>query len=230
MIALTSIAPKHFHSEIQSIAVNSWIELGMKVYSFNCKKEIELLKETYKQVTFIECEDNSALLGRPHVKLSDLILWAKDSEYDKFCFINSDIILKDADNSLQRIKESTDAFICKRRDFTNDINDSKEYELGIDVFILTKEHLEVIKYDGFYIGLCHWDYTVPYSILKSNMKVNLIKNRFAFHRLHPTQYSSDSWVKTGANFAKVHGLNYTNVYKVSMKSYDYIMENVKLWT
>ena len=44
MIACTSISPKHTNNDIQLKAVNSWIELGIKVYSFNNKQECKDLQ------------------------------------------------------------------------------------------------------------------------------------------------------------------------------------------
>ena len=54
MIAITSIARRHVNRDIQHKAVQSWIDLGMKVYSMNGKAECDRLRELYPNVTFIE--------------------------------------------------------------------------------------------------------------------------------------------------------------------------------
>lgn len=228
MIALTSITPKHIHEEIQSVAIDSWIKLGFKVYSFNNAKEISLLKNTYKQVTFVESKSLEELYGKPVVGIKSLLDFAKDSEDEYICLINSDIILIDSENALPEIirKQPTEATIVKRRDFNNDINKNKLFEYGIDVFFIHKNYLHLIKDDNFALGICWWDYTVPYSLIKGGITVNLLKEPFAYHRIHNIQYSSESWASLARVFANLHNVKYRNPMQVNTLIYTEIMNNV----
>jgi hypothetical protein len=72
MIALTSISPKHINGDVQALAINSWTNLGLRVYSFNNANEISILKDKYKNVTFIESISGEAKFGRPLVYLDNL--------------------------------------------------------------------------------------------------------------------------------------------------------------
>jgi hypothetical protein len=140
MIALTSITPKHIHEDIQSVAIDSWVKLGFKVYSFNNAKEILLLSDKYKNVTFIESKSLEDDYGKPVVGLKSLLDFASASEDEHICLINSDIILDDSHNVLPSIihKQPSEATIVKRRDFHNDINRNRVFEYGIDVFLFIK--------------------------------------------------------------------------------------------
>ena len=64
--AVTSISPSHINKDCQQRAIDSWNELGMEVYSMNCKNEIEILKELYTGVTFIETvRTGEVMFGKP---------------------------------------------------------------------------------------------------------------------------------------------------------------------
>lgn len=228
MIALTSITPKHIHEEIQSVAIDSWVKLGFKVYSFNNAKEIGLLNNKYKNVTFIESKSLEDVYDKPVVGLKSLLDFASTSEDEHICLINSDIILDDSHNVLPSIihKQPSEATIVKRRDFNNDINRNRVFEYGIDVFFIHKNYLHLIKDNNFALGICWWDYTVPYSLIKSGIRVNLLKEPLAYHRIHNTQYSHESWFNLARVFAMLHNVRYKNPMQVNTQVYTEIMNNV----
>ena len=86
MIACTSISPKHANNDIQLVAVNSWLELGLKVYSFNNKKECEYLATLYPNVTFIETHRTlEHHYGKPYVSINAVLDWCKEQKEDSFC-------------------------------------------------------------------------------------------------------------------------------------------------
>ncbi len=220
MIALTSISPKHINGDIQRIAIDSWVKLGFKVYSFNSKKEIEILK--YDNVTFIESETHR---DRPLIEISTMLDFAKKCEDPCICLINSDIILNDSENVLPTIihRLPSEATIVKRRDFTNDINVNRTFELGIDVFFVHKNYIDLIKAKNFFMGFCWWDYSVPYSLIKKGIRVNLLRESFAYHRSHNTQYSNKSWVDFARVFEIEHGIKAKNPMQLNTRIYSEIM-------
>lgn len=228
MIALTSITPKHIHEDIQSVAIDSWVKLGFKVYSFNNAKEISLLGNKYNNVTFIESKSLEDLYNKPVVGLKSLLDFANESDDEHICLINSDIILDDSSNVLPSIihKQPSEATIVKRRDFHNDINRNRVFEYGIDVFFIHKNYLHLIKDNNFALGICWWDYTVPYSLIKSGIRVNLLKEPFAYHRMHNVQYSHESWFSLARVFAMLHNVRYKNPMQVNTLVYTEIMNNV----
>jgi hypothetical protein len=229
MIALTSISPKHINEDIQGTAINSWVNLGLKVYSFNNSKEIAILKDNYKNVTFIESISGEHKFGRPLIYLDTLLDFAKTQDDTDICLINSDIILNDSWTLLPEIIEKLPhrATIVKRRDFINDINDNKVFESGIDVFFIHKNYIDLIPRSEFAIGACWWDYHVPYSLMKANIPVKFLREPFAFHRLHNVQYSAKEWEALGHEFKHLHSVRTRSIMQLNNIIYAYIMDNVK---
>lgn len=226
MIALTSITPSHINENIQEIAVNSWLKLGFEVFSFNGAKEIEILKPKYPQVTFIESPTYESIYGKPKVGIDSILEF--EHEDSERCVINSDIILIDSKNVFPKIRERLpdEATIVQRLDFINDVNKCNTFRSGIDVFFLHKNYLHLINGKGFVMGECYWDYQVPYSLLTNHKKVHLLKEPFAYHRMHNTQYGINHWHNLGMYFSKLHGLNFKNSMQVNDYAFDYIFKNV----
>ena len=95
MIAITSIAPKHINNDIQLKAIQSWVELGMVVYSMNSKAEVEILSNIYPMVNFIVTDKTMELIyQKPYVSLTAIFDWCKTQSDNYICLINSDIELK----------------------------------------------------------------------------------------------------------------------------------------
>lgn len=228
MIALTSISPSHRNGDMQSYAVQSWIDAGFEVVSFNCEEECQILAKQYPSVRFVPTQDGRAKFGKPYVPISAMLDYAASSEQSDFVLINSDIILIDSHNVLPLIQAKLphEATIVQRLDFGNDINKNKVFHSGIDAFFIHRNYLRHIRADGFYMGLCWWDFTVPYSLLTNHIKVNLLKTPLIYHRLHPTQYSMGSWEQLSKVFALTHGLKYRTPQQLNVSIYDFIFKNV----
>jgi hypothetical protein len=224
MIALTSIAPKHINEDIQEIAVASWIELGFNVYSFNGASEIELLQKKFPQVNFVEVE-----LFNKKCKIDYLLNFARSSEESDFCMINSDIILYDTLGYMPKIKRvlPTSSVIVKRRDFLNNVNHNKVFLDGIDVFFIHKNYLHVFPPTDFVLGECWHDYQTPYALIKNNIDVYMLTDKFAYHRMHNTQYSVELWKHYAKHFAQVNGIKYRNAETLSTTIYKEIVNNSK---
>lgn len=224
MIALTSIAPKHINEDIQEIAVASWIDSGFKVYSFNSQEEIDLLQKKFPQVNFVEVE----LLNKK-CKIDYLLNFARQSSEDEFVIINSDIIIYDTKGYLPKIKEVLPhgAVIAKRRDFINNVNENRVFLDGIDVFFLHKNYLHVFPPTDFVLGECWHDYQTPYALIQNNIPVYMITDKFAYHRMHNTQYSIDLWKQYARHFADVNGIKFRNAEGLNRMIYKHIADNCK---
>lgn len=224
MIAITSIAPKHINGDIQKLAIDSWVALGFKVYSLNCKKEIESYGVNYPNVEFIESPTMEAIFSKPLIGLRTMLDFANSQEDNEICFINSDILLFDTFNVLPTIKSRlpNEATIVQRKDFINDINVNRTFRDGIDVFFVHKNYLHLIKDDGFAISQCWWDYTIPYSLMKENKVVYLLKEPLAYHRMHNSQYLISEWFRLGTKFGALHGIKSKRVTDIAQLSFDYI--------
>src|SRR6185503_6493270 len=112
-----SISPTHINKDIQAKAIQSWIDLGMEVYSFNCMKEIFILKPLYPNVHFIVTNRTMELTyGKPLVSINSVMDWAKQRDEDHYCIINSDVELKTDKGFIERVKlKMEDAIILDNR-------------------------------------------------------------------------------------------------------------------
>lgn len=212
MIAITSVSPTHIYAEAQQEAINSWVNLGFKCYSFNNKSEIVLLQKKYKNIEFIETDRTMDVsFGKPYVSISAMIEWAKTQDDDLFCLINSDIELAPDKALLNRIaKKSESAVVLSNRyDYTKSKKKLTQYLAGIDVFFLNKKHLSIYPPSLFCMGQCFWDYFIPFVALRNDYEVVMMDNKFAIHHLHPAQYSHESWAKTARIFILENNLNFS---------------------
>ena len=202
MIACTSISPKHANNDIQLVAVNSWLSLGLKVYSFNNKKECQDLAPLYPNVTFIETHRTlEHHYGKPYVSINAVLDWCKEQKEDNFCLINSDIELRTDKETIKRIeyKMVNTVVLANRVNYDNDYRGS-QYLLGIDVFFLHKKFIGIYEQSQFCFGQCFWDYWIPYQASKHSIDVAFIKQNIAYHKNHAAQYSHDHWMKSGQYF------------------------------
>lgn len=209
MIACTSISPKHANNDIQRIATDSWIANGLKVVSFNCASEVELLSPLYPNVTFVTTHRTMQHhFGKPYVSINAVMDWCKEQEEDHFCLINSDIELGVDPNLISRIENGLDQtiYICNRWDYTGEKSSARIYRRGIDVFFIHKKNLDIYPQSIYCYGQCHWDYWIPYRALISEVNVEYLDNQLAFHKAHHAQYIYDQWLKTGRYFLWENGL------------------------
>lgn len=204
MIAITSVSPTHVHSEIQQGAIDSWVKLGFKCYSFNNKSESDLLRKKYKNIEFIETDKTmEQSFGKPYVSITSMIDWAKTQDSELFCLINSDIELVDDSRLLTKIanKSTSSVIVSNRHDYTKSKKKLTQYLAGIDVFFLNKKHLSIYPQSLFCMGQCFWDYFIPFVALRNDYEVIMLQNKFALHKLHAVQYSHENWEKTANIFA-----------------------------
>lgn len=209
MIACTSISPKHANNDIQKIATDSWIANGIKVYSFNCPAEVEILSPLYPDVTFVPTHRTMEHhFGKPYVSINAVLDWCKDQAEDLYCLINSDIELASDLNLVSQIANGlTDTiYLCNRYNYSTDKGSGRIFRDGIDVFFVHKKFMDIYPQSVFCFGQCHWDYWIPYRALLSQINVQYIDTPFAFHKMHPVQYSYENWLKTGRFFRLDNGL------------------------
>jgi hypothetical protein len=228
MICLTSISPAHTNGDQQKLAVDSWVTLGMKVISFNSKKELSALRPVYENVEFVETERTTEhIYGKPYVMINAVLDWAKTSKENNFCIINSDIELKTDKETIQRIEERMQEGIL----LSNRVNYDNEYVgaqylSGIDTFFINKKFIPFFNQSMYCFGQCFWDYWIPYKALKTGIEVSFIKQNISFHKNHAAQYSSDMWKKAGRYFLWENNLyqfnDTTGIGQMSRFIYNYI--------
>lgn len=202
MIALTSIAPRHYHEGVQQECVKSWIRHGFKVFSFNSYSEAEKLREEYPEVTFITTHRTfEHRFGKPYVAVNALLDWAKEQEDEHILILNSDIFIEvNTPLFFETIFKQSDFSFTHRRD-VQEINpvssESNIMSWGIDVFLLNKKILNIFPQTSLAIGMTHWDYWLPYTASKKGIKPVEIQIPFAYHKIHPQQWGHQIWMGMG---------------------------------
>lgn len=202
MIAITSISPTHINKDIQRKAIESWIELGMKVASVNSPKECDELKELYPEVQFYSTiRTLEKTYGKSYVQISAILDVCKTLDEQEFCIINSDIELKSNKEIIKNIQtDMIDNVILANRINHNGDYVGAKYLAGIDVFFIHKRFLNTFPQSMHGLGMTFVDYFIPYSATQSGIPTIFIKNEFAYHLNHPAQYSQDNWKKSGRYF------------------------------
>lgn len=201
MIVITSISPVHAND--QQKAVDSWIKSGLKVYSLNCKREIEEIQDLYPNVTFIETNRTMEKhFLKPVVQISAMLDFAKTLDEDYFLFTNSDVEIEIENGIKDKIKKVMDnkIVICNRNDYGEDKAIAHQYYKGIDLFFIHKRFLNIYPQSMYACGQCFWDYWIPFTAMKSGIDIALIKNKIAFHKIHELQYSHENWFRIGRFF------------------------------
>ena len=210
MVLITSLSPKHINKNIQQKAIDSWVKLGLKCFSFNHPSELPSLRN-YKNIIFIEAQQTMKhVFGKHYVTISEMINWARRQESEHFCFINSDIELADDARTLNVIKANLDVgkmVVVNRNDYDKNKSNTTVYHLGIDAFFMNDKHLEIYPPSLLCMGQCFWDYNIPFTAIKNNIEVINLQNKFVFHKKHNVQYSPKNWEITGKYFMLEHGLN-----------------------
>jgi len=230
-IAMTSIAPRHAVGHVQSSAVQSWIDNGFKVYSFNCPTEIEQLKEQYPHVTFVPCHGTMrGVFKAPYVPISAFINYAKEHDIEQVLLLNSDIVIKDEQGALNRYLDwaSNGLVIANREDHNGDYKTPIRYPHGFDAFIIHKNYYDRIPTSMFCMGQTWWDYWLPYRFLKQNIPVVIAREEIFFHHRHPVQYDGKEWVKMTQHFQWIEAYNdKLKPQQVTGEVYNYIRRHSK---
>lgn len=230
MIFCTSLSPSHKNKDVQQTAVDSWSKFG-KVYSFNSAEEIIKLK--YKGVKFIETERTMQhTFKKPYVSVSAIIDWAKKKN-DDICIINSDIELICSDSLMEKIKKAlkTSLVLANRNDYDTDKKKSETYLRGLDVFFLSKKHLDIYPQSTLCLGQCHFDYWIPYKAIFAKVPVIILQNKIALHKKHSVQYSYANWLQTAKTFAAENKFSHTDMPRMTELLFKFIylfMQSKKL--
>jgi len=206
MVAVTSISPKHRNNDIQAIAVKSWIDFGLTVYSFNEPKECEELKPKYPDVIFVPTMRTMQwVFSKPYVSISAIFDYFKYKKSD-ILLINSDIVIKTDINLIQIEEKLKDCLILANRINHNGDYKGVKYLQGIDAFFIPYRLLFLYPETLFCLGQCHFDYMIPYQAIRDGYDVYFLENDFIYHLEHPVQYSRDNWMKTGEHFKWIYNL------------------------
>jgi hypothetical protein len=187
MIIITSLSPGHSNKDNQINAIESWKPYG-ECYSMNNNSEISQLQQLFSDINFIQTERTiQQLIGKPLVNVNAMIDYANEIGQDLF-LINSDIIL----TGLPELKQDG-ITIFSRYDYSDSFEDAKMFIYGFDAFYIPNKFLSVFPPSIYALGAAWWDLCLPYRCILNNVPIYYPKEKYAYHKLHPTQYDLDEW-------------------------------------
>jgi len=232
LIAATSIAPYHINEGIQLKAVQSWIDCGLEVYSFNHPSEIVALKDIYPGVKFIPTyRTQHKIFGKHYVCINAIFDYCFENDLS-ICLINSDIEMKTDKETLKRIEAKMDDTIVMANRVNYEANHpyhGSQYLMGIDAFFIHYKYLQIYPQTSFCLGQCHFDYLIPYWAMINGIETAFIKQDTIYHLSHNAQYNPDNWLKTGHHFMWLTNMyQFTNrIDKMSTHVFNYIHNGTK---
>lgn len=196
MIIVTSLSPNHSNKYQQHLALQSWQPICSTIYSINCVDEISFLKtEKYEGIEFIQTDKTiEYFVGKPLISINEIINVANALNED-LLLINSDIIL----NGLPELKQDG-ITVLSRYNYKENIDDCSIFEAGFDAAYIPKQFLNIFPPSIYGLGVSHWDYWIPYHAMIKNIPVYCPEEKFAFHKIHPTQYDYKQWEFIGDYF------------------------------
>ena len=191
MKVFTTINP-YGNFEAQNEALLSWSKF-YDVYSVNLLEEIEIAKDKFPYIKFIETNDIFIYGEKKLVKLNSILNSMKLMDSKKFAIVNSDIILK---KEIPNKSLTADLTIGTRWELDY-INKPYPFNNGYDLFIFDKDIIDFFINDNYVIGMPWWDFWIPLISIKLQLSVNHIKSEIIYHRTHETNYNSDVWITFG---------------------------------
>jgi hypothetical protein len=171
----------------QSEALKSWSK-HYDVYSVNPQNEIEIAKEKFPYINFIETHDTFQYGKKNLVKLNSILQNIR-MENGLCAIVNSDIIL----NKEIKIDDiGNDLVIATRWEIDGD----KRYPFvnGYDLFIFDAKLTDIYMNPNYVIGMPWWDFWIPLIAIQRGLRVLHISNQSIFHRTHETNYDGDIWI------------------------------------
>lgn len=203
--ALTSISPRHTIGDAQINAVQSWIDRGLRVISFNGESEISELADKYPSVQFVKVDKTAhRLYKRPYIFISTLIDYAEANDIEAIMIINSDIVLN-GDVSEHFAQCETGLVFANRCDHNGDFMNPTRYRNGFDVFFIHSKYYGILPHSLFAMGQTWWDYWVPFRFIKMGLRIHLITDCLFLHARHGVQYDAAEWVRMTEHFQWIEG-------------------------
>lgn len=196
MNVFTTINPNN-NFEAQNEALSSW-SLYYNIYSVNTEVEVKKIEHLYPYVKFLITDDTYDYNGKKLVKLNAILTAIKNINSKYSCIINSDIILKsDKLNQLVDDKYLSNGLIISTRYEIEGEKIINAFIAGYDIFIFDIRNVDILFNNNYVIGMPWWDYWVPLISLKYQLNVYHLDEEIFLHRVHNTNYDSDSWISFG---------------------------------
>lgn len=194
----TSLAPGNI--TIQKQAISSWINLGFKVVSINVPEEIEIIKDNYPNVTFVQANRSAKeKYGKPYIYFDDVLAYLEQFRSNICGIVNSDIILKGQDFKEIICREAIDSLVFGARINIENFNNLNGvvYKWGFDYFFFDKKLIPCYPKEEFCLGQPWWDWWIILCPILKGFKVKKIVNPFAYHIKHNLKWNPNNLAYLG---------------------------------
>lgn len=201
----TSLVP-HKNIELQRLATQSWLDVGLGVISLNAEAEATQVAQQFPDIT-VQTTSRIApkTVGKPLPFITDLLRAAAQhiSEASVVGVINSDIFLrKDTEILSALLSENTETLTLLPRVDVPDVaaltqyspNSTQNFSIGYDGVFMPPSLIERIPQNLFCIGMPFWDYWLPLVMLLQGVPVKTIASPVALHVSHTTQWDQSVYL------------------------------------
>lgn len=228
-VLATSIAPHKQYSQYK--AVQTWLDAGFRVLSFNEPREIEEIRNSFPGVEFIPVERSArAIVGKPLVYIKDVLDYFSKHGFERCGIVNSDISLINTVGILDALSlhlRSHDALFASRIEVDQPLRQTAHpnaavglptvrfgaiYAWGFDLFLFNRKAVdsicEVMPDDSpFAFGLPWWDYLVPSLAIRLKLQTALLHPPPISHPTHAANYDWRLWQMFGHIYLHTLGLS-----------------------
>lgn len=191
ILVATSIAPNNI--ENQRKAIDTWIESGLEVISFNCLEEYEVISKHFPDIRFeIVQRTGKDRFGKPYVFFDSIMAYFTSCAYKICGIINSDIYLHKFDKEVI-YHEAIDSLVFGSRieiSSLDNLNGTICYG-GYDYFFFNREISSIYPESEFCIGLPVWDHWIVFVPMILGIEVKEIMIPSAFHFRHDIKWRWD---------------------------------------
>lgn len=143
---------------------------------------------------------------------------------NKFILLNSDIEIDENNDIWEKILSVPDdaLVIGNRFNYNETYSDSKINLNGIDFFLIN-QNLQIPQDYTFCIGLCSWDWWLPFLATQQKITIFKINCPFIYHKKHKKNWCNLSFKEMEKHFAKITGYNNNNYkYEILKKAKEII--------
>jgi hypothetical protein len=219
MKIFTSIAPQKI--SIQQRAVESWLAMGFQPVSLNSAEEIDVLRDSFAAVEFINTHRNAeALAGKPLILVDDLFAAIAASGPGVSGLVNSDIIFRSTSPLPDIFREqAAGGLVYGTRIDIDEPEDTfgDEYSVGFDYFFMDAEIARCYPPTRLSMGAPMWDYWAVLVPMLKGINCRRMNAICAFHLRHEQQWDNELNIRmlkevldhSGIQFEGISGVDFS---------------------
>lgn len=123
---------------------------------------------------------------------------------DTFVLINSDIEIAENDYLWEKILDASKhgIVIGNRYNYEEDWQSAQLNLNGIDFFVINSS-LNIPDNNYFHMGICYWDWWIPFLAIEQNVDLFKINEPFLYHKIHKRNWTQSSYIEMKKYFLEL---------------------------